>query len=407
MKKLVEIKNAKVFFPLKKNSYVKAVNDVSLDIYEGETLGLVGESGCGKTTLGRAIKNIYSFSGGCMNFDSFPANENFANDLKMYNQELKTKPQEREWIEKKIQEILVLKTEYAKKTYDKSVYLQDVNNYQKMLNEKKERLAVDSQNKILEEEVRALSLKLASSKAYANGMKKVISKEIQMIFQDPYSSLNPRMTVRDIIKEGMVAHRLYDAKTMNEIVNQLLETVGMTKEHANRFPHEFSGGQRQRIGIARALALSPKFIVCDEPTSALDVSIQAQVISLLKEIQQKLGLTLLFISHDLAMVKYVSDRIAVMYLGKIVEIASSDEIYNHPKHPYTKALISAIPIPDPKIEATREKLKLVGDIVSPIDTPNIGCSFYNRCPFAKEECKNKIMELKEVSEGHFTSCDLD
>ncbi len=231
------------------------------------------------------------------------------------------------------------------------------------------------------------------------------SKKAQIIFQDPYASLDPRMTVASIIEEGMVIHKMYDREKRRERVYELLEMVGLNREHANRFPHEFSGGQRQRIGIARALAIEPEFIVCDEPISALDVSIQSQVINLLHDLQEKLGLTYLFIAHDLNIVKYISDRIAVMYLGNVVELASSDELYQNTLHPYSQALLSAVPIPDPSKEAQKQRQILSGDVPSPINTPP-GCNFAGRCPRACEQCKASKPPLKEVAPGHFVACHL-
>lgn len=229
------------------------------------------------------------------------------------------------------------------------------------------------------------------------------AKKAQMIFQDPYASLNPRMTVGSIISEGMEVHNMYTPEERKEKVSELLELVGLNKEHANRFPHEFSGGQRQRIGIARALAINPEFLVCDEPISALDVSIQSQVINLLIDLQKKLGLTYLFIAHDLDIVRYISDRIAVMYLGHLVELGDSDEVYNNALHPYSEALLSAVPIPDPDLEKQKTRIILEGDVPSPIDLPK-GCPFVGRCRYATEECHNSKPELKEVKPGHFVAC---
>lgn len=231
------------------------------------------------------------------------------------------------------------------------------------------------------------------------------AKNVQMIFQDPYASLNPRMTVGNIIGEGIDIHKLYTGNARQQRIYDLLELVGLNREHASRFPHEFSGGQRQRVGIARALAIEPKFIVCDEPISALDVSIQAQIVNLLKNLQKKLGLTYLFIAHDLNMVKYISDRVAVMYLGNSMELADSEEIYDNPLHPYTQALLSAIPIPDPEIERTRKRIVLEGDVPSPVDPPS-GCVFRTRCPKATEACAKKAPEFQEVKPGHFVACHL-
>lgn len=231
------------------------------------------------------------------------------------------------------------------------------------------------------------------------------SKKAQIIFQDPYASLDPRMTVGTIISEGMEIHKMYDKAKRQERVYELLETVGLNREHANRFPHEFSGGQRQRIGIARALAIEPEFVVCDEPISALDVSIQSQVINLLKDLQSELGLTYMFIAHDLNIVKYISDRIAVMYLGNLVELATSDEIYSHTLHPYSQALLDSVPIPDPDREAQKKAKILSGDVPSPIN-PKPGCPFANRCPRACEICHKETPTLKEVRPNHFVSCHL-
>ena len=237
-----------------------------------------------------------------------------------------------------------------------------------------------------------------------NDMKK-FREHAQIIFQDPYASLNPRMTVGDIIAEGMEIHGMYTKERRTQRVYELLETVGLNKEHANRFPHEFSGGQRQRIGIARALAIEPQFIVCDEPISALDVSIQSQVINLLKELQEKLGLTYMFIAHDLNIVKYISDRIAVMYLGNLVELAPSDDIYAHTLHPYSQALLASVPIPDPNKEAQKRAQVLSGDVPSPIN-PKPGCKFAGRCPHATDTCRSETPVLREVRPNHFVACHL-
>ena len=231
------------------------------------------------------------------------------------------------------------------------------------------------------------------------------AKKAQIIFQDPYASLDPRMTVGSIIAEGMEIHGMYDEKRRRERVAELLDIVGLNREHANRFPHEFSGGQRQRIGIARALAIEPEFIVCDEPISALDVSIQAQVMNLLHELQEKMGLTYLFIAHDLNIVKYISDRIAVMYLGSVVELATSDELYANTLHPYSKALLSAVPIPDPHKEAQKKRQIIDGDVPSPINKPK-GCAFSSRCPLACDKCREAVPPLREVEPGHFVACHL-
>lgn len=231
------------------------------------------------------------------------------------------------------------------------------------------------------------------------------AKKAQIIFQDPYASLDPRMTVSSIIEEGMVIHGMYDAKRRQERVYELLELVGLNKEHANRFPHEFSGGQKQRIGIARALAVEPEFVICDEPISALDVSIQAQVLNMLKELQEEMGLTYLFIAHDLSVVKYISDRVIVMYLGTMVEFADSEELYAHPLHPYTQVLLSSIPVADPKLVREKKRIMVKGEIPSPIN-PKDCCRFAERCPYATEECRAKLPELREVTPGHFVACHM-
>ena len=310
---LIEVKDLKKYFKVGKNAYLKAVDGVNFKIYKGETLGLVGESGCGKTTCGKTVMGLYDATGGQVIFDG--------TDIHSLN--------------------------------------------------KKE--------------------------------KKEFTKRAQIIFQDPYSSLNPRMTVGDIIGEGIDIHGLYKGEERTIKIHELLELVGLNKEHASRFPHEFSGGQRQRIGIARALAIEPEFIVCDEPISALDVSIQAQVVNLLIELQKKKNLTYLFIAHDLSMVKHISDRVGVMYLGNMVEFAASDELYSEPLHPYTKALMSAIPIPDPEEEKSKKRIPIEGEIPSPIN-PKPGCRFAARCRYATEACMKDTPELQEVKEGHFVAC---
>lgn len=312
--KLVEVRNLKKYFNLK-SGVLKAVDDVSFDIGRGETLGLVGESGCGKTTCGRTLLGIYEATGGEVLFEG-------NNTLTMNRQ-----------------------------------------------------------------------------------LKKDFTRNAQIIFQDPYASLNPRMTVADIVAEGIDIHGLYLQKERQERIYEILQLVGLNKEHAGRFPHEFSGGQRQRIGIARALSINPKFIVCDEPISALDVSIQAQIVNLLMKLQRELKLTYLFIAHDLSMVKHISDRVGVMYLGCLVELADSAELYKNSLHPYTKALLSAIPIPDPVLERNKQRIELDGEIPSPIN-PKPGCRFRERCHFAKPVCSEERPELKEIEPGHFVACHL-
>lgn len=320
---LLSVKNLKKHFPIHKgilsrvHGHVKAVDDVSFDIYPGETLGLVGESGCGKTTAGRTILRLLDPTGGTIHFNG-----------------------------------------------------KDITNL--------------SQSQL-----------------------RPLRKDMQIIFQDPYSSLNPRMTVKSMLAEALMFHEIVEKNDVNKEVNRLLDVVGLQKSHADRYPHEFSGGQRQRIGIARALSVRPKLIVCDEAVSALDVSIQAQVINLLKNLQKEFGLTYLFIAHDLSVIEYISDRVAVMYLGKVVEIAKSDILYNHPQHPYTKALLSAVPIADP--EKKSQRIVLTGDVPNPINAPS-GCTFHPRCPKAKEnaeipeKCQQEIPILKSTGDSHFSSC---
>ena len=318
---LLEVKNLKKYFDAssglfgKNKKYVQAVDDVSFELKKGETLGLVGESGCGKSTTGRTIIKLYEPTEGQIIF--------------------------------KGQDISKLK--------------------------KSEMLP--------------------------------FRKNMQMIFQDPYASLNTRMTVGDIIAEPLEIHGMAAKAEMKDKVQQLLHDVGLNPDHAARYPHEFSGGQRQRIGIARALAVEPDFIICDEPISALDVSIQAQVVNMLEDLQKNRGLTYLFIAHDLSMVKYISDRIGVMYLGKMVEMTFSDELYKNPLHPYTQALLSAIPIPDPDIAKQSHRILLTGDVPSPIDPPS-GCRFRTRCPKAMDICKEAEPQMKELAPGHFCACHL-
>jgi len=312
---LVEVKNLKQYFPISeglfKKRYVKAVDDVSFYINKGETLGLVGESGCGKTTTGRTILRLYEPTGGRIFYDG-----------------------------------------------------QDITHVDMMSYRRK----------------------------------------MQIVFQDPYASLNPRMTIGDIIGEPIDIHKLASSKKeRREKIISLLEKVGLNSEHANRFPHEFSGGQRQRVGIARALAVDPEFIVCDEPVSALDVSIQAQIINMFEELQEEMGLTYLFIAHDLSVVKHISDRIGVMYLGKLVELADSYELVFHSVHPYTKSLISAIPIPDPNTSRTSKRIILEGDVPSPLNPPS-GCRFRTRCPYADKLCAEEEPKFREVGSGHFAAC---
>ena len=313
---LIEVRDLKQYFNINvgglKTKPLKAVDGVSFAIKKGETLGLVGESGCGKTTVGRTLLHLYKPTAG---------------QIFYRGQEVKT-----------AQEV------------------------------------------------------------------KAFRKKAAMVFQDPYSSLNPRMTVSDIIGEPLDIHKMYASrKEREERILELMGNVGLNSEHAARYAHEFSGGQRQRIGIARALAINPDFIVCDEPVSALDVSIQAQVINMFDELQDRLGLSYLFIAHDLLVVRHISNRIAVMYLGKMVELAEADEIYNHPLHPYSKALMSAVPVPDPQIARANRRIALEGDIPSPLNAPS-GCPFRTRCPHATEACAESMPEFRELSKGHFVAC---
>ena len=313
---LLHVEHLKKYFQVGKGAVLKAVDDVSFDIRRGETLGLVGESGCGKTTCGRTCIGLYSKTEGMVRFDG--------------------------------------------------------------------------------EDVHALSGK----------SRERFKRRAQMVFQDPYSSLDPRMTVAEIIGEGIDIHGLAESKNdRRDMIYRALEQVGLNQEHASRFVHEFSGGQRQRIGIARALAIQPEFIVLDEPISALDVSIQAQVVNLLIGLQQKMGLTYLFVAHDLSMVKHISDRVMVLYLGAMAEMTTSAELYAHPMHPYTKALLSAIPIPDPRVERRRAqaKIRLGGEVPSPINPPP-GCKFQGRCPYATEACRRQSPPMRELRPGHFVAC---
>ena len=313
---IVEVRNLKEYFNINMGMFrtkpLKAVDNVSFAIQPGETLGLVGESGCGKTTVGRTILHLYKPTGG---------------EVLYKGRKIQTK---------------------------------------------------------------------ADIQAFRN--------KASMVFPDPYSSHNPRMTVADIIGEPLDVHKLYSSRQeRQERILELMGYVGLNSEHAARYAHEFSGGQRQRIGIARALAVNPDFIVCDEPVSALDVSIQAQVINMFAELQEKFGLTYLFIAHDLLVVRHISDRIAVMYLGKMVELADANEIYDHPLHPYSKSLLSAVPVPDPKIARANQRIVLSGDIPSPLNAPS-GCPFRTRCPYACDKCAESMPDFQEVSAGHFVAC---
>ena len=343
-KKLLEIEHLKQHFPvasgkLFEKKAVKAVDDVSFFINKGETLGLVGESGCGKTTTGRTLLRLYEPTSGRIAYDGTTIFD--SGDVPLTDE-----------------------------------------NGQPVLNEKGE---VQFGHKT---KVNMLPYR----------------RKMQIVFQDPYASLDPRMTVADIVGEAIDIHKLAsNKKERQERIIRMLERVGLNSEHANRYPHEFSGGQRQRVGIARALAVDPEFIVCDEPVSALDVSIQAQVVHMFEELQQEMGLTYLFIAHDLSIVKHISNRIGVMYLGKLVELADSYGLTFHSVHPYTKSLISAIPIADPKTSRESKRIVLSGDVPSPVNPPS-GCTFRTRCPYATELCAEKAPEWREVSKGHYAAC---
>ncbi|NMB61273.1 MAG: dipeptide ABC transporter ATP-binding protein [Chloroflexi bacterium] len=316
---ILRVEDLKMHFPIKRGviqrtvGYVHAVDGVTFDVYKGETLGLVGESGCGKTTTGRTIVQLYKASEGKVLFEG--------------------------------KDLVSLKAEELR----------------------------------------------------------LMRRKIQMIFQDPYASLNPRMTVEQIIGEPLLVHNVAHGKEIRKRVKDLLELVGLNPAYVDRYPHEFSGGQRQRIGVARSLALNPDLIVCDEPISALDVSIQAQVVNLLEDLQKEFGLTYLFIAHDLSMVRHISNRVIVMYLGVFVEMADRNTLYENPLHPYSIALLSAVPIPDPKIEEKRKRIILEGDVPSPINPPS-GCRFRTRCPLAQPICAEERPEWKEVEPGHFVAC---
>jgi len=339
-KNLLEVSHLKQYFPVHQGFHtvpLKAVDDISFAIKPGETLGLVGESGCGKTTVGRTLLRLYQPTSGRIVFDGdilFDSGEQYDENDKL------------------------LVDENGRPIRNKSI---DVNMMP-------------------------------------------YRRKMQMVFQDPYSSLNPKMTIEDIIGEPLDVHKLYKNRAeRRDKILELMEYVGLNAEHATRYAHEFSGGQRQRIGIARALAVNPKFIVCDEPVSALDVSIQAQVVNMFEDLQKKFGMAYLFIAHDLLIVQHISDRIAVMYLGKMMEIAKADELNNHPIHPYTLSLLSAVPIPDPETARHSKRIVLEGDVPSPLNMPS-GCPFRTRCAYATEQCGQEMPPLRDRGNGHFVAC---
>ena len=377
---VLEVNHLSMYFPINvgfmKTKMLKAVDDVSFTVKRGETVGLVGESGCGKTTLGRTILQLYKPTAGRIIFNGQRVNPGTKVDI----QELTGKINE--------MKALLQQLEPRVQMGDSEAIEQA-----KLANDRIERLQRNID-------------KIKASKKYYKGLIKEFRKHAQMVFQDPYSSLDPRMTVEDIIAEPLDAHKICKTKEeRHQRVEELMKMVGLSSEHATRYAHEFSGGQRQRIGIARALALNPEFIVCDEPVSALDVSIQAQVINTFKELQEKLKLTYLFVAHNLLVVRHISNRIAVMYLGHIVEFADSDELFENPLHPYTNSLLSAIPVPDPKIAKSNKRIIMQGDIPSPLNAPS-GCPFRTRCPKATPECAVSRPRLVEVKPGHQVACHL-
>ncbi len=386
---LISIRNLQVFFKtggglFKETRYVKAVDDVSLDIRKGETLGLVGESGCGKSTLGKAILRLTEPTGGKV----FYQGKNLVDDLS-YIEIFKTISNFAFYIGGFL--LVLLVAAFLFSGYFSSFW------FYWMALIFSISIGVSLILIFVGFVVETVGLYLSQGKMRDK------RKDLQMIFQDPYASLNPRMNVGQIIGEPIRTFKLSNGKPVAQRVQELMETVGMSRRFVKRYPHEFSGGQRQRIGIARALAVDPEFIVADEPISALDVSIQAQIMNLMEKLQAEKNLTYLFISHDLRAVRHLSDRVAVMYLGKIVELADSKDIYQQSFHPYSQALISAVPVPDPEIEAKRSRIILKGDVPSPINPPS-GCHFHTRCQYAIAQCKQIVPQLVEIKPRHLASC---
>ena len=409
---LLKVEHLEQYFKLGKLRYLKAVDDVNFELYKGEVLGLVGESGCGKTTTGRSIIRLYDITGGSVYLDG----KRICAGIRRYKEAIKNAKNKYREDRKALKEKMLKDIQNGMEAAEAKV------NYQQALKEKEAELlevvAVNSEeiknakfdhrncnrefakfemqkvsDKYLpliekesdEEKLQALKKEYKEALAFAK--KDRITNKMQMIFQDPIASLDPRMTVRDIIAEGLIIRGVKDKKFIDEQVYRVLELVGLVPEHAGRYPHEFSGGQRQRIGIARAIVLNPELIIADEPVSALDVSIQAQVINLLNDLREKMGLTILFVAHDLSVVKYFSDRIAVMYYGKIVELTTSEELFAHPLHPYTKSLLSAIPLPDPIYEKKRKRIT------------------YN--PLADHDYSKEMPTMREVAPGHFVYCNSE
>ena len=409
---LLKVEHLEQYFKLGKLRYLKAVDDVNFELYKGEVLGLVGESGCGKTTTGRSIIRLYDITGGSVYLDG----KRICAGIRRYKEAIKNAKNKYREDKKALKEKMLADIRNGMEAAEAKV------NYQQALKEKEAELlevvAVNSEeiknakfdhrncnrefakfemqkvsDKYLpliekesdEEKLQALKKEYKEALAFAK--KDRITNKMQMIFQDPIASLDPRMTVRDIIAEGLIIRGVKDKKFIDEQVYRVLELVGLVPEHAGRYPHEFSGGQRQRIGIARAIVLNPELIIADEPVSALDVSIQAQVINLLNDLREKMGLTILFVAHDLSVVKYFSDRIAVMYFGKIVELTTSEELFAHPLHPYTRSLLSAIPLPDPIYEKKRKRIT------------------YN--PLADHDYSKEMPTMREVAPGHFVYCNSE